>query len=111
MAVYGFSWGIDGGQGDMFRCDAVPPQGFNSMRYCNPKYDELALEAEKTLPRDGEERIAKLVEASNIVNDDQAAGILVFRQQINGSRKTLHNYLPNGYSHLWGISFYWTEVQ
>src|SRR5699024_5031497 len=42
MAVYGFSWSIDGGQIDMFGCDFVPPQGFNSMRYCNPQYDELA---------------------------------------------------------------------
>ena len=109
MAVYGFSWSIDGGQIDMFGCDFIPPQGFNSMRYCNPQYDELAIAANKEL--DPEKRVEMLIEASNIVNDEQAAGYLVFRQDINGSRKTLHNYLPNGYSHLWGISFYWTEVQ
>ena len=55
--------------------------------------------------------IDMLAEASNIVWEEQAAGYIVFRQDINGSRKTLHNYLPNGYSQLWGISFYWTEVQ
>ncbi len=109
MAVYGFSWSIDGGQIDMFGCDFLPPQGFNSMRYCNPEYDELAQAANKEL--DPEKRTQMLIEASNIVNDEQAAGYIVFRQEINGSRKTLHNYLPNGYSHLWGVSFYWTEVQ
>jgi peptide/nickel transport system substrate-binding protein len=109
MAVFGFQWSIDGGQIDMFGCDFVPPQGFNSMRYCNPEYDELAQAANKEL--DPEKRVEMLIEASNIVNDEAAAGYLVFRQTIRGSRKTLHNYLPNGYSHLWGISFYWTEVQ
>jgi peptide/nickel transport system substrate-binding protein len=109
MAVFGFSWSVDGGQLPMFGCDYLPPQGFNSMRYCNPQYDELAAAAEKEL--DPEKRVSMLIEASNIANDDAAAGYLVFRQSINGSRKTLHNYLPNGYSHLWGISFYWTEVQ
>jgi peptide/nickel transport system substrate-binding protein len=109
MAVFGFQWSIDGGQIDMFGCDFLPPQGFNSMRYCNPDYDKLAEAANKELNPD--KRIEMLIEASNIVNDDAAAGYLVFRQEIKGSRKTLHNYLPNGYSHLWGISFYWTEVQ
>ena len=109
MAVYGFQWSIDGGQLDMFGCDFLPPQGFNSMRYCNPEYDELASAAEKELDPDA--RVDMLIEASNIVNDEVAAGYLVFRQEIAGSRTTLHNYLPNGYSHLWGISFYWTEVQ
>jgi peptide/nickel transport system substrate-binding protein len=109
MAVFGFQWSVDGGQIDMFGCDFIPPQGFNSMRYCNPEYDELAIAANKEL--DPEKRVEMLIEASNIVNDEMAAGYLVFRQEINGSRKTLHNYLPNGYSHLWGISLYWTEVQ
>jgi peptide/nickel transport system substrate-binding protein len=109
MAVFGFSWGIDGGQIDMFGCNFLPPQGFNSMRYCNEEYDALALEAERTL--DPEARIALLIEASNIVNDEAAAGYIVFRQTIWGNRNTLHNFIPNGYSTLWSLPFVWTEVQ
>lgn len=109
MAVFGFQWSIDGGQGDMFRCDAVPPAGFNSMRYCNEEYDRLALEAEKTI--DPEARIQMLIEASNILNDEAAAGYLVFRQNTTGVRNTLHNFYPNGYSYMWSLPFVWTEVQ
>lgn len=109
MAIYGFSWGIDGGQLPMFGCDFLPPQGFNSMRYCNEEYDALALEAERTLVP--EDRINLLVDASNIVNDEQAAGYIAFRQDTVGSRVTLHNFQPNGYSFTWHWPFMWTEVQ
>lgn len=107
--VWGFQWSIDGGQGVMFRCDALRPQGFNSFEYCNPEYDALDTEAEKTL--DPEARIDLLIEASNIVNDEAVAGILVFRQTTTGHRATLHNFYPNGYSYLWSIPWTWTEVQ
>jgi peptide/nickel transport system substrate-binding protein len=113
MAVYGFNWGSspDGNELAMFGCDFIPPQGFNSMRYCNPEYDKLSIEADKVLPRDGDERIKMLTQASNIVNDEQAAGYLLFRQDIFGNRKTLHNFYPNGHTNWWSLSFVWTEVQ
>jgi peptide/nickel transport system substrate-binding protein len=107
--VWGFQWSIDGGQGVMFRCDALRPQGFNSFQYCNPKYDELDTLAEKTLDPDA--RVDLLIEASNIVNDEAVAGILVFRQTVTGHRNTLHNFYPNGYTYLWSIPWTWTEVQ
>ncbi len=107
--VWGFQWSIDGGQGVMFRCDALRPQGFNSFEYCNPTYDELDTLAEKTL--DPEARKDLLIEASNIVNDEAVAGILVFRQTVTGIRSTLHNFYPNGYSYLWSLPWVWTEVQ
>jgi peptide/nickel transport system substrate-binding protein len=109
MAVWGFNWSVDGGQGVMFRCDALRPQGFNSFQYCNPEYDALDTEAEKTL--DPEARIDLLIEASNIVNDEAVAGILVFRQTTTGVRNTLHNFFPNGYAYLWSLPWTWTEVQ
>jgi peptide/nickel transport system substrate-binding protein len=109
MAVFGFNWSIDGGQNAMFGCDFLPPQGFNSMRYCNEEYDALAAEAERTL--DPDERVDILTEASNILNDEAAAGYIVFRQTIGGGRATLHNFYPNGYDFMWWIPYAWTEVQ
>jgi ABC-type transport system substrate-binding protein len=109
MRVYGFSWGVDGSQGDMFRCDAVPPAGFNTMKYCNERYDEL--DAQQMRELDVDTRIDLLIEQSNIVNDEVAAGVLLFRQSVVGSRQTLHNFLPNGYSFLWSMPWWWTEVQ
>ena len=108
MAVLGFGWGFDGGQLPMFGCEYLPPQGFNVMHYCNEEYDRLALQAEKTL--NSEARVDLLIEASNIVNTEQAAGYLLFRQHIWASRNTLHNFLPNGYATFWSIPWIWTEV-
>jgi peptide/nickel transport system substrate-binding protein len=109
MAIFGFNWGVDGGQIDMFGCEFLPPQGFNSMRYCNEEYDELARATDREL--DPEARVEMLIEASNLLNDEMAAGYLVFRQNIGGARTTLHNFYPNGYSFMWWIPFAWTEVQ
>lgn len=107
MAVAGFSWGVDGSQGDMFRCDAAPPNGFNRMRYCNEEYDEL--DALQLRELDQEKRIDILIQQSNIVNDEAAAGILVFRKSIMGSNPRVHNFFPNGYSTFWGLPYYWVE--
>jgi peptide/nickel transport system substrate-binding protein len=107
MAVYGFSWTVDGGQGDMYRCDAVPEAGFNTMRYCNPKYDEL--DAQQRAELDQEARIAILLEQTNIVNDEQANGVLLFRQTIAANSNRVHNHLPNGYVTWWSLPYVWAE--
>ncbi len=107
MAVWGFSWGFDGGQGDMFRSDAFRPNGFNTMRYSNPRYDELDAMQQRELDPDA--RVDILIEQSNIVNDEQAAGIIVFRSEIVGSQTRLHNYFPNGYGYVWSIPYAWVD--
>lgn len=109
MAVAGFQWTVDGGQEAMFACASVPPAGFNDFNYCNPEYDELANQARLEL--DPEARIALLIEASNIVNDEAAVGIMVFRKSIVGSTPRLHNFYPNGYSFIWSITRAWVEPQ
>jgi peptide/nickel transport system substrate-binding protein len=107
MAVLGFSWDIDGTQDIMFACDATPPAGFNNMRYCNPEYDELIEASKREL--DLEKRIDILIEMSNIVNDDAAVGITVFRQDIYGASPRVHNFFPNGYSEVWWLSRAWLD--
>jgi len=107
MAIYGFSWGVDGGQGDMYRCDAVPEAGFNTMRYCNERYDEL--DAQQRTELDQEARIAILLEQTNIVNDEQANGVLLFRQTITANANRVHNYLPNGYTTWWSLPYIWAD--
>jgi ABC-type transport system substrate-binding protein len=66
------------------------------MRYCNPEYD--ALETAAITELDREARIDLLIEASNIVNDEAATGIIVFRQSIVANQPRLQNFLPNGYT-------------
>jgi hypothetical protein len=46
---------------------------------------------------------------SNIVNDDAAVGITVFRKDIQGASPRLHNFFPNGYSEVWWLTRAWLE--
>lgn len=101
MTVQGFQWSVDGAQVAMYGCESTPPAGFNSMRYCNPEYD--ALEAAAMVELDQEARVDLLIEASNIVNDEAATGIIVFRQSIVANQPRLQNYQPNGYTAEIGI--------
>jgi len=107
MAVWGFSWTPDPSQGDMFRCDAVPPNGFNSMRYCNEEFDRLDEQARVEL--DEQRRIELIIQASNIVNDEMAAGITVFSKSIYGASPRVHNFLPNGFGEMWWVPYAWVE--
>ncbi|MDQ3693911.1 MAG: ABC transporter substrate-binding protein [Chloroflexota bacterium] len=107
IALYGFSWSPDAGQGIMFRCDSFAPQGFNSMRYCNEEYDALDDMQQREL--DPEARVDLLIELSNIVNDDAANGILVFRQEMSGATGRVHNFFPSGFTFPWSIPYIWVE--
>jgi peptide/nickel transport system substrate-binding protein len=105
--VLGFSWSVDPDQGTMFRSDALPPAGFNSMDYSNKEYDKLSDEQNRELDHD--KRIQIIVDQTNIVNDEMAAGVLVFRKSIVASSPRLHNYVPNGFSEVWSIPYVWVE--
>jgi len=107
MAVLGFSWSVDPDQSAMFGTASVPPAGFNLMRYSNEKYDALIDPQNRELDR--EKRIAMLVEQTNIVTDDAAAGITVFRKNIDGASPRAHNVFPNGFGEVWFLPFVWVE--
>lgn len=109
VALFGFNWSPDGGQGIMFRCENAPPNGFNSMRYCNPEYDALDDQMIRTL--DTEARIDMQVQLANMVNNDAAAGILVFRQSASGIAGRVHNMFPTGFSQYWSISYAWVDQE
>lgn len=107
MATSGFSWDVNGDQGAMYRCDAVPPNGFNRMRYCNEQYDELNTRSAQEL--DPEKRIDLLVEQSNIINNELANWIVVFTRDIMAHGPLVHNFLPNGYGEFWALPYMWVE--
>jgi ABC-type transport system substrate-binding protein len=83
------------------------PAGFNMMRYCNEEYDKL--DAASQVELDDQKRIDILIEASNIVNDEMAAGINVFRKSIYGGSPRVHNFFPNGYSNIWWVQYAWVD--
>ncbi len=93
----------------MYRCDAFAPNGFNAMRYCNPRYDELDSQMERTL--DAEARREMQIQLTNIVNSDAANGVIVFRERNSGYSTRVHNFFPTGFSYSWTIPFIWVDPQ
>lgn len=106
--LWGFTWSPDGGQGPMFRCDSAPPNGFNAMRYCNPEFD--AIDDQQRVELDPEARRELLIRAANIVNNDAAAGILVFRQNLDAYSTRVHNFYPTGYGFIWSFPYIWVDA-
>jgi peptide/nickel transport system substrate-binding protein len=103
MALLGFSWDFSGLQSVMFRCDMVPFNGFNNMKYCNEEYDELDSLARREL--DPERRRELMIQAANIVNDEMAIGVITFAKGIAGASPRVKNFLPNGYSGFWWVPY------
>lgn len=104
-----FVWGPSGFQGAMFYCDSLPPNGFNWMKYCNERYDELDHEAMGELNED--RRIDLMIEAANIINDELPIGIFAFKQGVSAAVPRVHNFFPNSYSGSWWIQYTWMDAE
>ena len=96
IALYGFSWDATFIQDAMFGCDQYQV-GFNDMKYCNPALDEINDEAKRTFDEDARREL--LIQAQNIVNDEQPIAVLDFSQGHAAFNDALQNYDPNA----WGV--------
>src|SRR5687767_2622140 len=104
IALYGFLWDASFLQDAMFGCDQYQV-GFNDMKYCNPELDEINAEAKRTF--DEEARRDLLIQASNIVNEDQPVAVLHFSQAHAAYSDRLHNYIPS----TWGVDLTYVWIQ
>jgi len=104
LVILGFGWDASFIQSAMFDCDQYGV-GFNDMRYCNPRIDELNAQARREF--DPERRADLLIEVSNIVNEEQPVSVLYFRESIVAFSDRLRNYTPGP----WGleISYVWIQ--
>ena len=92
IALYGFAWNASFLQDFMFGCDQYQI-GFNDMKYCNEELDAINNEAKRTFDEDARREL--LIEASNIVNDEQPVAVLYFNQDHDAFRDALRNYIPS----------------
>ena len=104
VALGGFLWDATFIQDIMFGC-AQYRVGFNDMKYCNPELDEINAKAKRTF--DEERRRELLIEASNIVNDEQPVGVLLFSQDHAAYNENLRNYIPS----TWGVDLSYVWIQ
>lgn len=107
MVMGGFTWNVTGDQSVMYACDSAPPQGYNRMGYCNERFDEL--DELQRVELDLDQRIAYLVEQTNIVNDELASSVILFTDGIFASAPRVHNFYPNGYDALWSLPYLWLD--
>jgi ABC-type transport system substrate-binding protein len=99
MAWYNFSWDATFIQDAMFGCDQYQV-GFNDMKYCNPELDEIFAATKREF--DAEKRRDLLIQAANIVNDEQPVGIVYFDVGISAWNDRVHNVHPSA----WGNQSY-----
>lgn len=104
VAYYGFSWDATFIQDIMFGCDQYQV-GFNDMKYCNPDLDTIFAESKRTFDEDARREL--LIEASNIVNDEQPVAVLYFDQAHAAYKDTLQNYNPGP----WGVDLTYVWIQ
>jgi peptide/nickel transport system substrate-binding protein len=104
VALLGFSWTPDGGQGAMFDTDSYLT-AFNYMKYSNPEFD--ALEEQQLRELNPERRKQLLIEQSKIVWEDQPVGIYRFAVDRTGYTSRLKNYFPNGFGQYWSFPWVW----
>jgi peptide/nickel transport system substrate-binding protein len=104
IALYGFGWDATFIQDAMFGCDQYQV-GFNDMKYCNPELDEINDRAKRTF--DEEARREMLIEASNIVNEEQPVAVLHFSQAHAAYSDRLQNFIPS----TWGVDLTYVWIQ
>jgi peptide/nickel transport system substrate-binding protein len=104
IAIYRFLWDASFLQDAMFGCDQYQV-GFNDMKYCNPELDAINDEARRTFDQDARREL--LIQASNIVNDEQPVGIMYFLQDHDAYSDRLQNYSPS----TWGIDLSQVWIQ
>lgn len=106
IALYGFAWDATFIQEAMFACNQFHT-GFNDMKYCNPALDKLFGEIDAQL--DQSKRIDLMIQAANIVNDEQPVGILLYDKTIAAWNKRVHNQFPGPWGGP-GILYTWVDA-
>jgi peptide/nickel transport system substrate-binding protein len=104
VALLGFGWDASFIQDAMFGCDQYEG-GFNMVKYCNEKVDQLNAQAKRTF--DEEARRELIIEATNIVNDDLPVAVMHFSKANTGYSDRLQNFQPSD----WGVDLSYVWIQ
>jgi ABC-type transport system substrate-binding protein len=107
MVLGGIFSEASGSQGFIFRCDSYEGGG-NSVKYCNPRYDELDEQQRREL--DPAKRRELQIELANIVWQDLPIGVLAFFDDTTGYSTRLHNLFPTGWGGAgWSLPWVWID--
>jgi peptide/nickel transport system substrate-binding protein len=104
LAWTGWVAGVDPDQSSVFMCDAQPPHGNNSMRYCNPELDRAE---ERALTNfDIPTRKAAYAQIEAILTHDIPQRTVWWPRQIQPINPDFKNFTPNLVTEAWN-SYTW----
>lgn len=104
--LVGFSWDATPDQSPMWACDSYKA-GFNIVKYCNPKVDDLLKQAASEPDQD--KRVELYTEFQNTLLADIPMGVTVFTQGITGVSKRVHNFFPSQQNTRFNAETWWVE--
>lgn len=108
LSMMSITWTLDD-LGVLYRCDAMPPAGFNLARHCNEEYDRL-----NTLSlgeMDPEKRRQLIIDQGNVSNDDAHYGLLTFGKAVVPVNPRARNVFYSPYGELWSLSDVWVRQE
>ena len=100
----GYALGTDPDQSTFFTCDNYK-NGFNRVKYCNPRVDELMAQGVTEL--DQNKRKQLYIEAQNILMEDLPQVFLDYPQATVAVNKRVKNLIPNAINLRWNAHTWW----
>jgi peptide/nickel transport system substrate-binding protein len=84
---------------DYFTCAAIPPNGFNIVRYCNPKVDALNAQYQQAFSPAERKRLAASIQ--RLIDEDVPVIVTYQRLAVSAFDKRLRGYHPGTFT-AWG---------
>jgi ABC-type transport system substrate-binding protein len=76
-----------------FACSDVPPHGQNEARYCNPEFDRIALQYDRT--SNTAVRAMLLSRALHLIDEDAVVIVTVGQEDLFGVNNAVKGFVPN----------------
>jgi peptide/nickel transport system substrate-binding protein len=108
LATFSIFWTLDD-LGVLYRCDAMPPAGFNLARHCNAEYDRL--NSGSAAEMDADKRRRMIIDQGNISNDDAHYGLLYFTQGVVPVNSRVKNLFFSAFGEMWSLTDAWIEAE
>jgi peptide/nickel transport system substrate-binding protein len=106
IMLIGFGWNIPPDQSPMWACSSYG-SGFNVVKYCNPKVDDLLNQA--LVETDQQKRIQLYTDFQNALLDDLPMAVTEFGLGIDGVSKKAHNVFPSYANTRFNLEKWWVE--
>jgi ABC-type transport system substrate-binding protein len=104
--LIGFGWSVPPDQSPMWACNSYG-SGFNVVKYCNPKVDDLLNQA--LVETDKQKRIQLYTDFQNVLLADLPMPVTEFSLGIDGLSKKVHNLFPSYANSRFNPEQWWVE--